>query len=242
MSCTRSQIVKQAIIWEGLKESDGSHKKIVDLYNSHKPLARGYKLKYTDAWCSGFASAVAIACGATDIIPTEVGCANHIELFKKKGIWVEDDAHIPKPGDYVFYNWNDNGTGDCNSGASHVGIVISVSGNNIVVMEGNYSNAVKRRNLTVNARFIRGYGVPKYDDVENPVESVEKPEAAAALYVGDVVNFTGSRHYISAYTGTGSKCKPGRARITAIRATAPHPFHLIYVAGGGSSVYGWVIR
>lgn len=45
-----SKVVAQAEAWIGCKESDGSHKKIIDVYNSHKPLARGYKLKYTDAW------------------------------------------------------------------------------------------------------------------------------------------------------------------------------------------------
>lgn len=72
----RKKVVDTAESYFGCKESDGSHKKIIDLYNSHKPLARGYAVKYTDAWCSTFASAVAIACGLTDIIPTECGCEN----------------------------------------------------------------------------------------------------------------------------------------------------------------------
>ena len=52
MSCTRAEIVKKMQSWVGLKESDGSHKKIIDLYNSHNPLARGYAVKYTDEWCA----------------------------------------------------------------------------------------------------------------------------------------------------------------------------------------------
>lgn len=172
MSCTRTQIVAQAQSWIGCKESDGSHKKIIDVYNSHKPRARGYKLKYTDAWCSGFASACAIACDATDIIPTEVGCGKHITLFKNKGIWVEDDAYVPLPGDYLFYDWDDSGKGDNTGGADHVGIVEKVVDGQITVIEGNYSNSVKRRTLKVNGKYIRGYGVPKYDEEENaaPVE------------------------------------------------------------------------
>jgi hypothetical protein len=101
----RQKIVSIAQSYIGCKESDGSHRKIIDLYNSHKPLARGYAVKYTDAWCSTFASAVAIAAGMTDIIPTECGCGKHIELFKKLGSWQEDDAYVPKPGDYIFYDW-----------------------------------------------------------------------------------------------------------------------------------------
>ncbi len=239
MSCTRSKIVTQARKWVGLKEADGSFKVIIDTYNSHKPLARGYALKYSDPWCSGFASAVAIACGATDIIPTEVGCEKHVNLFKKMGIWNEADTYVPSPADYIFYDWQDSGSGDNKGGSDHVGIVEKVENGVITVIEGNYGEAVKRRTINVNAKYIRGYGVPKYD-VEKPVESVEKPGAAASLKIGDVVTFTGSRHYISAYTGTGSKCKHGKARVTVIREGAPHPYHLVKIAGGGSTVYGWV--
>lgn len=130
------------------KESNGSHRKIIDLYNSHKPLARGYAVKYTDAWCSTFASAVAIAAGLTDIIPTECGCEKHIRLFKNIGSWVENDAYVPSPGDYIFYDWDDNGAGDCTGNADHIGIVEKVSGNTITVIEGNMNDAVGRRNLT----------------------------------------------------------------------------------------------
>ena len=161
----RAKVVSIAQSYIGCKESDGSHKKIIDLYNSHKPLARGYAVKYTDAWCSTFASAVAIAAGLTGIIPTECGCEKHIALFKALGSWQENDAYVPAPGDYIFYDWQDgtNYADTDNTGAAdHVGIVEKVSGQTITVIEGNYSNAVKRRTLAVNGRYIRGYGVPKY--------------------------------------------------------------------------------
>lgn len=158
----RQKVVGIAQSYIGCNERDGSHRKIIDLYNSHKPLARGYAMKYTDAWCSTFASAVAIAAGLTDIIPTECGCEKHIQLFAAKGSWQENDAYVPRPGDYVFYDWDDNGAGDDKGYADHVGIVEKVSGQTITVIEGNYSNSVKRRNITVNGRHIRGYGVPNY--------------------------------------------------------------------------------
>ena len=45
----------------------------------------------------------------------------------------------------------------------HVGIVCSVSEDNtITVIEGNYSDTVKYRYIKVNARNIRGYGLPDY--------------------------------------------------------------------------------
>ena len=61
-----------------------------------------------------------------------------------------------------------------------------------------------------------------------------------SLKVGDVVTFSGSRHYTSSAGSTGSTCKPGKAKITAIAKGKAHPYHLIAVSGGGSTVYGWV--
>ena len=158
-----SKVVSQAQAWLGKKESDGSHRAIIDVYNAHRPLARGYKVTYTDAWCATFVSAVAIKLGYTSIIPTECGCPKMIELFKNLGAWVENDAYTPKAGDVIFYDWEDSGAGDNKGNADHVGIVEKVSGTTITVIEGNKNNAVERRTLQVNGRYIRGYGVPKYD-------------------------------------------------------------------------------
>lgn len=167
-----SKVVDQAKSWLGCKESDGSFKIIIDTYNAHKPLARGYAVKYTDSWCAAFVSAVAIKLGYTDIIPTECSCSKMIELLKKLGAFVEDDAYIPKSGDILFYDWDDTGKGD-NAGVSdHVGIVEKVDGNTITVIEGNYSDSVKRRTIEVNGKYIRGYGAPKYDS-EPAITNVE---------------------------------------------------------------------
>jgi LysM repeat protein len=244
----RQKVVDIAQSYIGFNEADGSHKKIIDLYNSHKPLARGYAVKYTDAWCSTFASAVAIAAGLTDIIPTECGCEKHIQLFKNLGSWQENDAYVPSPGDYIFYDWDDNGSGDCTGNADHVGIVEKVSGKTITVIEGNYSNSVKRRTITVNGKNIRGYGVPKYSSKATGTSSGTTTggstgTATTGSYsVGDEVNFTGSKHYTSANAASGKSCKPGRAKITQIYqlGKSKHPYHLIAVSGGGSNVYGWV--
>lgn len=158
----RAKVVSIAEKYLGCKESNGSHRKIIDLYNSHKPLARGYPVKYTDAWCATFVSAVFIEAGLTEIAPTECGCGAMINLYKKIGRWEENDAYVPSPGDVVMYDWQDNGIGDNTGAADHVGIVVSVSGNSIKVIEGNMSDAVGYRTLRVNGKYIRGYCLPKY--------------------------------------------------------------------------------
>lgn len=85
-----------------------------------------------------------------------------IALFQKLGEWIENDAYVPSPGDVIFYDWQDYGNGDNTGWPDHVGIVETVSGSTITVIEGNKSNAVGRRTLQVNGKYIRGYGVPKY--------------------------------------------------------------------------------
>lgn len=162
MGCTRKEFVAQMQSWVGLKESNGSHKKIIDIYNTIQPLPVGYKLKYTDAWCAGTVSAAAQVCNATDIVPCECSCPRMITLAQKMGIWIEADNHVPAPGDIILYDWDDSGVGDNRGGSDHVGVVEKISGSTVTVIEGNYSNSVKRRSLEVNGRYIRGYIVPKF--------------------------------------------------------------------------------
>ena len=72
--------------------------------------------------------------------------------------------------------------------------------------------------------------------------SQDTPASGSALEaaVGDTVTFTGTKHYVSSNATNGSACKPGKAKVTAIAKNAKHPYHLIKVTGGGSTVYGWV--
>lgn len=171
----RNKVVQTARGYLGSKEADGSHRKIIDGYNAHKPLARGYLVKYTDAWCATFVSFVGIVCGLTDIMPTECGCGAMIDLYRAKGRWQENDAYRPQPADIVMYDWDDNGVGDCTGYPEHVGIVEAVSGNTITVIEGNMSNKVGERALQVNGRYIRGYCLPDYAGKAGSVPSASVP-------------------------------------------------------------------
>lgn len=164
MQILRSKMVAQMESWVGCNEADGSHKKIIDLYNSQKKLPAGYKVKYTDAWCATTLGAAAVACGYDEVFPQECSCNRLIELFKKADRWMENDAYVPKPGDYIFYDWDDDGKGDCTGGSEHVGLVIRVENGKITIIEGNKKDAVGYRTIEVNGRYIRGYGLPPYTD------------------------------------------------------------------------------
>lgn len=64
--------------------------------------------------------------------------------------------------------------------------------------------------------------------------------SVGSLKVGDIVTFTGSKHYANASATTGPACKPGKAKVTQLCPTGKHPVHLVAEPGGGSTVYGWV--
>ena len=183
-----SEAVKLIQSWEGIKEGSAGHKEILAIYNSQKPLPRGYKMTTKDAWCAATTTAVAVKLGYTDIIPCECSCARLIEKAKAMGIWVENENVTPKPGWLCIYDWDDSGRGDNKGAPEHVGMVEKVSRGEFVVVEGNYSNSVKRRNLEVNGRYIRGFIAPKYDAEKKPAKTctVELPILAKGAE-GDAV-------------------------------------------------------
>lgn len=159
----RLHVVQQAESWLGCSEEDGSHQQIIDLYNSHEPLAQGYEVTYTDNWCATFGSAVAIELDLTDIVPTECGCERQTELWKDAGRWEENDNYMPLPGDYIYYAWDEGfDFGDCTGWSDHVGIVVGTSGPFIKVIEGNKDDQVTYRIILRGDWQIRGFGLPDY--------------------------------------------------------------------------------
>lgn len=161
---SRQAMIAKMKSWIGKNEADGSFREIIDIYNSHTPRARGYKLQYSDEWCAGTVSAAAIATGNTNAVPLEVSCHYMIEGAKAKGIWVENDSYVPQGGDIILYDWQDSGIGDNTGNPDHVGVVEYTSGGVIHVIEGNNGEKVARRELSVNGRYIRGFIVPKYSN------------------------------------------------------------------------------
>ena len=182
---SRDAIVKLALSYLGAKEGSKQHKYIIDTYNNYgakhgRP--RGYTVKYTDSWCATFISFLAIELGYTDIIPIECGCPQMIQLAKKKGIWVENDAYVPKKGDIILYDWQDSGKGDNTGTPDHIGIVTNISNKYITITQGNKNDAVENRGMSVNGKFIRGYICPKYDvtEIETIKEQVKEEKKAQA--------------------------------------------------------------
>lgn len=172
----RQLVVDCAKQFEGSSELIGTHQKLIDVYNAHTPLPRGYKVSYTDPWCAAFVSAIAIMSGLTEIMPLECSCSAMVALFQKMGSWQEHDGYVPQKGDVVFYDWDDSGKGDNVGSPDHVGIVTQVTGDSIKVIEGNLNNRVEYRKLMRDDRFIRGYGLPDYKRIATGYVSDPEPE------------------------------------------------------------------
>lgn len=166
----RSKVVAVMRGWLGWSEANGKHKAIVDLYNTQRPLPRGYAVQYSDEWCATCVTAAGMAAGLHDIILGECSCTRMIELYRAAGRWEESDAYRPQAGDIILYDWQDQGAGDNTGAADHVGIVEKVAGSVVTVIEGNKGEAVARRTLAINGRYIRGYCLPDYASIADEEE------------------------------------------------------------------------
>lgn len=167
------------------------------------------------------------------------GCTYSLGYYKQKGRLYTSG---PKPGDQIFF-------GKSQSNVAHTGLVEKVDGSKVYTIEGNTSNRVARRSYALTDTSIVGYGRPDYGTVDNtptptvPTTTTTTQQGTAsglAHKVGDIVDFTGTKHYTNANASTGPTCKPGKAKVTQVFKTGKHPYHLIAVSGGGSTVYGWV--
>ena len=179
------KIINQALEYLGIKEGTPEFRKLIDRYNDTvKPLPRGYKMTYSNAWCCAFVTLVFSDCGMLDVIGGgEVSCNNLIKIAQGMGIWIEDGSIRPQPEDLVLYDWQ--GTDGL---ADHIGIVYMV-GERFNVIEGNYSDSVKIREISIGDKRIRGFIRPKYSDAKPTVTppTVEKPTKTDKEVLEDVI-------------------------------------------------------
>lgn len=184
MTYLRDDVVKKAQSWIGKNENDGSYKEIIDIYNKHvNETPRKVKMLYTWPWCAVFYSSVVFDLEYTPIMPVEMSCAELVKLAQKAKIWNEDDSYVPNIGDIVLYDWNDDGKGDCVGPPDHVGIVeyVNKKSGYFTVIEGNYSNAVKKRTVSINGIFIRGFIVPNYTKSKTTIDYREEGKSVDTI-------------------------------------------------------------
>lgn len=182
----RKRIVNTAKSYIGAVGGSSAHSDILHFFNTVKP--QGYSAKKNDPWCAEFVSACAIQTfGKKDAIsyfPLSASCPRMIIEAKAKGIWIEKDSYVPETGDFILYDWEDNGKGDNLNSPDHVGIVEKVKDGAITVIEGNKHNKVARRTLKVNGKYIRGFVTPHYNRIKEKVYKKSTREIAEEVIAG----------------------------------------------------------
>ncbi len=159
---TAQAMVETFTAWMGYNRINGYQNGIIDIYNSVTPWPSGYKMKYSDAWCDATITAAAIKTGNVERIGRECSVPRHIKIFQQLGIWQEDGTIVPRPGDIIVYSWKKFKQPN-NSSGSHIGLVVSVQGNQITCIEGNRGiGVVDTRTIPVGWGCIRGYAQPVY--------------------------------------------------------------------------------
>ena len=217
---TAQDIIDVVKSWIGYSEANGKHRRIVDIYNAYGAKAgypRGYKVPYNVPWCDVTVSAAFIQAGAVDLIGgVECGVEEHIQIFKRKGIWIEDGTITPKPGYIICYNWDQYG--QPNDGyADHIGIVEAVKGGMITIIEGNYNDAVQRRTIRVGWEYIRGYAAPNYADnsINNSTNLTTKSTNSIKNTTNSIKNST-TQVTTSTYTFTPQTVSNGSVGKSAL--------------------------
>ena len=160
-SSQRDRVLAAAAAMVGVKGGSAEHQRLVNDYNSVRPLPVGYAVKNSDDWCDIFTTVIFQREGLSDLIGRECGVERHIHIFKRLGIWNEDGNSTPKAGDIITFNWDQNS--QQNDGwADHIGIVEKVENGIIHTIEGNSNNEVKRNTYRIGHGNIRGFASPRY--------------------------------------------------------------------------------
>ena len=105
--------------------------------------------------------------------PYGAGCTYSMQYYQQQGRCDKN----PKVGDQIFFRYSGS------SGADHTGIIVEVTSSQIVTVEGNSGNQVKKNTYARNNSTIIGYGHPLYDEADgttaapSPVAEIKKTEA-----------------------------------------------------------------
>lgn len=144
-------------------------------------------------WCAMFVSWCAKQANIPqDIVPKMAYVPYMVNFFKNLKQYYPKGNYRPQPGDIVFFG-----------SSSHVGIVESCDGKNLITIEGNTAknanssngDGVYRRNRTITDSWVMGYGVPKYKEDEVEIKTVKVKSLDTDNFIEvQAVNVDGSNY------------------------------------------------
>ena len=75
--------------------------------------------------------------------------------FQERGLW-QDNSYEPRPGDIIFFDWDDGGQ---DGSSDHVGIVEKVENGMVYTVEGNSRDMCRQKQYSLGSGVILGYGM-----------------------------------------------------------------------------------
>ena len=191
-----------------------------------------------------------LASGSSESAPSTPNAQNKGSVLKK-GASGSEVCNLQENLIYLGYNLGAWGA-DGDYGADTVNAVIKFQRDHGLVADGEagpltmnaISDAVKK---AMEAEAKKKEEKPAAQSVSTKQEE-KKPETPAPTVntyrfnVGDKVVFIGTTCYLSPVMNLRLPCKPGAAVVRAISnaVNASHPYRLVAIRGGGSTVNGWV--
>lgn len=210
-SVSTKDIVDVAISQIGYKES-GNDRTKYGQYTGTNGLA----------WCHAFVSWCANQAGvSTNIVPKTASTDTGMDWFKQRGLFKYKGSYTPKRGDIIYFK----------TGASHVGIVEYVSGSTVHTIEGNSSNAVRRRSYALTYKTITGYGVPKYTSINSSSSSSSSASSASSSSDDSVLKISNERVSSNAEAEQLAMARLREANKGEITATFVMPGDVTLCAG-----------
>ena len=122
-----------------------------------------YGFDYRVEWCACFVSWCANECGYIEngVIPQFAWCPSGVAWFQERSLW-QDGSYEPRPGDIIFFDWDDPDTDGQDGEADHVGIVERVENGYVYTVEGNSGDSCRQKSYSLGYYEILGYGTPAY--------------------------------------------------------------------------------
>ncbi len=155
--------------------SESSRNYIVDEYGNTKGYTR-YGAWYGDSygdWCAMFTS-FCIRYAGLEEYPIHAYCPTWIDELTEQDLFRIPSEYIPKSGDLIFFDWDDDGSCD------HVGLVKEVADVDVITIEGNADDQVAEKKYELLDNIIVGYGILESPQAEEPVEEQFTPVDADA--------------------------------------------------------------
>ena len=146
-------LIKEAEKYLGADQAEKY--RLMDYYNNNcypfVDAKRKYKIQRGDNWCAMFTTVIANRCGLNSTqFPYEVSVMQQLKWGLETGRFTREFSET-KAGDLILYSWKANGHCD------HVGMVVRFELGKLLVIEGNKSDTVAYRRVSLESPQVYGY-------------------------------------------------------------------------------------